>query len=214
MQPAEVSGIGDFVDQSVLLKGWVYNIRSSGKIIFILLRDGTGSIQCVIEKSSVGEEVFASASSLTQESSFEITGVVKEDKRAPGGYELGVTDLKVIQVADGYPITPKAHGMSFLMDNRHLWLRSSRQNAILRIRAGVIRYIREFYDNRGFVCCDTPIFTPNACEGTTTLFETDYFGDKAYLTQSGQLSERYILSAQPSGLRNPRHAGTLPNSGW
>ncbi|MCD6379085.1 asparagine--tRNA ligase [bacterium] len=195
MQPAEVSGIGDFVDQSVLLKGWVYNIRSSGKIIFILLRDGTGSIQCVIEKSSVGEEVFASASSLTQESSFEITGVVKEDKRAPGGYELGVTDLKVIQVADGYPITPKAHGMSFLMDNRHLWLRSSRQNAILRIRAGVIRYIREFYDNRGFVCCDTPIFTPNACEGTTTLFETDYFGDKAYLTQSGQLYNEATAAA-------------------
>jgi len=120
---------------------------------------------------------------------------VKEDKRAPGGYELGVTDLKVIQVADGYPITPKSHGMPFLMDNRHLWLRSSRQNAILRIRAGVIKYIREFFDNRGFICCDTPIFTPNACEGTTTLFETDYFGDMAYLTQSGQLYNEATAAA-------------------
>jgi len=195
MQPAEVSRIGDFVDQSVLLKGWVYNIRSSGKIIFVLLRDGTGNIQCVIEKSSVGGEIFESASSLTQESSFEVTGIVKEDKRAPGGYELGVTDLKVIQIADGYPITPKSHGMPFLMDNRHLWLRSSRQNAILKIRAGVMRYIREFYDNRGFICCDTPIFTPNACEGTTTLFGTDYFGDKAYLTQSGQLYNEATAAA-------------------
>ena len=195
MQPAEVSRIGDFVDQSVLLKGWVYNIRSSGKIIFVLLRDGTGNIQCVIEKSSVGEGIFASASSLTQESSFEVTGIVKEDKRAPGGYELGVTDLKVIQIADRYPITPKSHGMPFLMDNRHLWLRSSRQNAILKIRAGVMRYIREFYDNRGFICCDTPIFTPNACEGTTTLFGTDYFGDRAYLTQSGQLYNEATAAA-------------------
>ncbi|HMA77362.1 MAG TPA: asparagine--tRNA ligase [Candidatus Krumholzibacteriaceae bacterium] len=195
MQPAEISGISGFVGQSVLLSGWVYNIRSSGKIIFVQMRDGTGVIQCVIERSSVGDEIFEAASSLTQESSLEITGSVKEDKRAPGGYELDVTDLKVIHVADGYPITPKSHGMSFLMDNRHLWLRSSRQNAILKIRAGVIRYIREFYDNRGFICCDTPIFTPNACEGTTTLFGTDYFGDRAYLTQSGQLYNEATAAA-------------------
>ncbi|MDZ7860906.1 MAG: asparagine--tRNA ligase [Candidatus Krumholzibacteriota bacterium] len=195
MQPAEISGISGFVGKSVQLSGWVYNIRSSGKIIFIQMRDGTGIIQCVIEKSSVGDEIFEAGSSLTQESSLEITGSVKEDKRAPGGYELDVTDLKVIHIADGYPITPKSHGMSFLMDNRHLWLRSSRQNAILKIRAGVIRYIREFYDNRGFICCDTPIFTPNACEGTTTLFGTDYFGDRAYLTQSGQLYNEATAAA-------------------
>jgi len=125
----------------------------------------------------------------------EITGVVREDKRAPGGYELGVTDLRVIQIARNYPITPKEHGMPFLMDHRHLWLRSSRQHAIIKIRSGLIKFIRDFFDSRGFLCVDTPIFTPNACEGTTTLFETDYFGDKAYLTQSGQLYNEATAAA-------------------
>ncbi len=170
-------------------------MRSSGKILFILVRDGTGIIQCVVEKSSVPEELFETASSLTQESSIEITGTVREDRRAPGGYELSVTGLKVIQIAENYPITPKEHGMPFLMDHRHLWLRSSRQHAIIKIRSGLIKFIRDFFDSRGFLCVDTPIFTPSACEGTTTLFETDYFGDKAYLTQSGQLYNEATAAA-------------------
>jgi len=195
MRPAEISRISEHVGEEVTLEGWVYNIRSSGKIVFILLRDGTGIIQCIAEKSYLGDELFDLASSLTQESSLAIKGTVKEDSRAPGGYEVNVTGIETIQVADGYPITPKSHGMPFLMDHRHLWLRSSRQHAILKIRAGLIRFIREFYDNRGFVCCDTPIFTPSACEGTTTLFGTDYFGDRAYLTQSGQLYNEATAAA-------------------
>lgn len=195
MQLAEIERVGEFVGQEVLIKGWVYNMRSGGKILFIIVRDGTGIMQCVVEKSSVGSELFDQASQLTQESSIEISGSVKEDERAPGGYELDVGGMTVIQLADKYPITPKKHGTPFLMDHRHLWLRSSRQNAVLKIRAGLIRFIREFYDNRGFICCDTPIFTPNACEGTTTLFETEYFGDKAYLTQSGQLYNEATAAA-------------------
>ena len=195
MQLAEIGSIGTYLGQEVLLKGWVYNIRSSGKIIFILVRDGTGLIQCVVEKSSAGEELFEKAATLTQESSIEIRGSVREDKRAPGGYEMNATGLAVIQLAEHYPITPKEHGTDFLMDNRHLWLRSQRQHAIMKVRAGLIRFIREFFDSRGFVCMDTPIFTPNACEGTTTLFETDYFGDKAYLTQSGQLYNEATAAA-------------------
>jgi asparaginyl-tRNA synthetase len=195
MQLAEIGSIGTYLGQEVLLKGWVYNIRSSGKIIFILVRDGTGLIQCVVEKSSAGEELFERAATLTQESSIEIRGSVREDKRAPGGYEMNATGLAVIQLAEHYPITPKEHGTDFLMDNRHLWLRSQRQHAIMKVRAGLIRFIREFFDSRGFVCMDTPIFTPNACEGTTTLFETDYFGDKAYLTQSGQLYNEATAAA-------------------
>ncbi|MBN1165026.1 MAG: asparagine--tRNA ligase [Candidatus Krumholzibacteriota bacterium] len=195
MQLAEISGIGKYAGREVCLQGWVYNMRSSGSILFLQLRDGTGIIQCVIEKSALGESLFEEAAALTQESSLEIQGLVREDKRAPSGFELGVTGLKIIQVAQDYPITPKEHGMTFLMDHRHLWLRSSRQHAILKIRAGLVRFIREFYDNRGFVNCDTPIFTPNACEGTTTLFETEYFGDKAYLTQSGQLYNEATAAA-------------------
>ena len=195
MQPAEIERIGQYVGQEVLLKGWVYNIRSSGKIFFLLVRDGTGIIQCIVERSSAGEELFARAATLTQESSIEISGTVREDKRAPGGYEMSVTGLAVIQIAEDYPITPKEHGTDFLMDNRHLWLRRQRQHAIMKIRAGLIRFIRDFFDSRGFVCMDTPVFTPNACEGTTTLFETDYFGDKAYLTQSGQLYNEATAAA-------------------
>ena len=195
MKPAEISGIGEFTGQEVTLKGWVYNMRSSGKLLFLQMRDGTGIIQCIIEKAVVGDEDFELASGLTQESSLEVTGNVREDSRAPGGYEMGITGFRIIQIAEPYPITPKDHGNTFLMDNRHLWLRSRRQNAILKIRAGLIRFIREFYDNRGFILCDTPIFTPNACEGTTTLFETEYFGDKAYLTQSGQLYNEATAAA-------------------
>ena len=195
MKPAEISGIGEFSGQEVTLKGWVYNMRSSGKLLFLQMRDGTGIIQCIIEKAVVGEEDFELASRLTQESSLAVTGLVKEDSRAPGGYEMGVTGFEIIQIAEPYPITPKDHGSTFLMDNRHLWLRSRRQNAILKIRAGLVRFIRDFFDNRGFILCDTPIFTPNACEGTTTLFETEYFGDKAYLTQSGQLYNEATAAA-------------------
>jgi len=195
MQLAEIAAVGKYVAQEVLLKGWVYNIRSSGKIFFLLVRDGTGVIQCIVEKSSAGDELFNRAASLTQESSIEITGTIREDKRAPGGYEMSVTALAVIQIAESYPITPKEHGTDFLMDNRHLWLRSQRQHAIMKVRAGLVRFIREFFDGRGFVNMDTPVFTPNACEGTTTLFETDYFGDKAYLTQSGQLYNEATAAA-------------------
>ncbi|HSG27601.1 MAG TPA: asparagine--tRNA ligase, partial [Candidatus Krumholzibacterium sp.] len=195
MQPAEVRTIGQYTGSEVLLKGWLYNMRSSGKILFLQLRDGTGIIQCIVEKAVIGDEAFEEAKGLTQESSLEVAGNVREDSRAPGGYELAVTHLKIIQIAEEYPITPKEHGEAFLMDHRHLWLRSARQNAILRIRASLIRYIRDFFDNRGFVLCDTPIFTPNACEGTTTLFETEYFGDKAYLTQSGQLYNEATAAA-------------------
>jgi len=195
MKPAEISGIGEFSGQEVTLKGWVYNMRSSGKLLFLQMRDGTGIIQCIIEKAVVGDEQFELASGLTQESSLAVTGMVKEDSRAPGGYEMGVSSFEIYQIAEPYPITPKDHGSTFLMDNRHLWLRSRRQNAILKIRAGLVRFIRDFFDNRGFILCDTPIFTPNACEGTTTLFETEYFGDKAYLTQSGQLYNEATAAA-------------------
>ncbi|MDD4858511.1 MAG: asparagine--tRNA ligase [Candidatus Krumholzibacteria bacterium] len=195
MQAVEIERIGEYAGTEVLLKGWVYNVHSSGKIFFLLVRDGTGLMQCIVERSSAGEELFDKAASLTQESSIEIRGTIREDKRAPGGYEMSVTGLSVIQIAENYPITPKEHGTDFLMDKRHLWLRGQRQHAIMRIRAGLIRFIREYFDNRGFVCMDTPIFTPNACEGTTTLFETDYFGDKAYLTQSGQLYNEATAAA-------------------
>ncbi|OQX83311.1 MAG: asparagine--tRNA ligase [Candidatus Latescibacteria bacterium 4484_7] len=195
MDVVEIEQIGSYVGQDVTLKGWVYNMRSSGKIVFLLVRDGTGIIQCIVEKSSVPGELFETVSRLTQESSIEVSGFVRADKRAPGGYELGVKELRIIQVAEDYPITPKEHGMPFLMDHRHLWLRSTRQHAIIKIRSGLVKFIRDFFDSRGFLCVDTPIFTPNACEGTTTLFETDYFGDKAYLTQSGQLYNEATAAA-------------------
>ncbi len=174
--------------ETITIKGWLYNKRSSGKIRFPVLRDGTGYLQGVMVKGSVPEEVFARFDQLTQESSLSLTGRIRKEQRAPGGYEMDVTDLEIIHVANDYPITPKEHGIDFLMDRRHLWLRSSRTHAILRIRHQVIRSIREFFDSRGFVLFDAPIFTPAACEGTSTLFETDYFDlGKAYLTQSGQL---------------------------
>lgn len=187
MRDVCIRKIGDYANQTVTLKGWLYNKRSSGKLHFLELRDGTGIIQCVVFKGDVPEAVFEAAGHVTQESSIKVTGLVKAEQRSSLGYELGVTDFEILHTAVDYPITPKDHGVAFLMDRRHLWLRSSRQHAILRVRAEIIRAIQEYFDSNGFTRVDAPIFTPNACEGTTNLFETDYFEQKAYLTQSGQL---------------------------
>jgi len=186
-----ISEAARHVGQKVELAGWVYNLRSSGKILFPLVRDGTGIMQCVAVKSALPEEVFETVADLTQESSIIVTGTVRAEPRAPGGYELELEGIRVVQrvpESDPYPITPKEHGIEFLMDRRHLWLRSRRPHAILRIRHEVIRAVRDYFDSHGFTLVDTPIFTPAACEGTTTLFEVDYFDqEKVYLTQSGQL---------------------------
>lgn len=187
MSKVYISDIGKHLGQTVTLKGWLYNKRSSGKLVFLQLRDGTGIIQCVVFKGDVSEEIFNLSDGLTQESSITVTGIVKEDKRSPLGFELGVKDVTLIQAAKDYPISNKEHGTAFLMDNRHLWLRSSRQVAILKIRDEIIFAIREYFRNNGFTLVDSPILTPAACEGTSTLFETDYFDQKAYLSQSGQL---------------------------
>lgn len=190
-----IANLADHVGKEVMLNGWVYTKRSSGKIWFLILRDGTGYTQGVISQENVPDEVFDLEPVLTQESSVSLTGLVKEDKRSIGGYELDVSDIKVHQIADKYPITKKEHGTAFLMDNRHLWLRSRKQNAVLKVRAETVRAIRDYFDSNGFVNLDTPIFTANACEGTTTLFETEYFGQKAFLAQSGQLyNEANIMS--------------------
>src|SRR5881397_90445 len=190
-----IEDIARYVGQEVRVRGWLRTHRSSGKVQFLTVRDGTGDLQAVVSKGVVGEEQFAQSASLTQESSLILTGTVKADKRAQGGYELEVTRIEPIQIAELYPIQPKEHGVGFLMEHRHLWLRSSRQHAILRIRHEIIRACRNFFDDRGFVLVDAPIFTPNACEGTTTLFQTDYFDDKAYLTQSGQLYSEATAAA-------------------
>lgn len=182
-----IEDIAKYVGKEVVIAGWLYNKRSSGKIQFLLVRDGTNIIQCVVVKNEVAEEIFSLYDELGLESSLLVKGQVREDKRSPLGYELQVTDMRVLQTAEDYPITKKEHGIDFLMDHRHLWLRSKKQFAILRIRHEIIAAIRDFFNERNFVLVDAPIFTPAACEGTTTLFETDYFGDKAYLTQSGQL---------------------------
>jgi len=190
-----IANLADHVGKEVMLNGWVYTKRSSGKIWFLILRDGTGYTQGVVSQENVPDEVFDLEPVLTQESSVSLTGLVKEDKRSIGGYELDVSDIKVHQIADKYPITKKEHGTAFLMDNRHLWLRSRKQNAVLKVRAETVRAIRDYFDSNGFVNLDTPIFTANACEGTTTLFETEYFGQKAFLAQSGQLyNEANIMS--------------------
>jgi asparaginyl-tRNA synthetase len=177
--------------ETVVIPGWLYNLRRSGKIAFPILRDGTGIMQCVAVKSQLPEELFEKIKDLTQESSIIVTGKVRAEPRAPGGYELDVENLEIVQrvpESDPYPITPKEHGIDFLLDHRHLWLRSRRQHAILRIRHEVVRAMRDYLDSNGFTLLDTPIFTPAACEGTTTLFEVNYFDDeKLYLTQSGQL---------------------------
>ena len=174
--------------QTATLRGWLHNRRSSGKIHFLTMRDGTGFIQCVMSRQAVGDEAFTKADHLAQETSVVVTGTVRADKRAPGGYEIDVTSLEVVSEAQNYPITPKEHGVEYLMDRRHLWIRSQRQQAVLRVRHEVINAVRDFFNSRGFILADTPIFTPSACEGTTTLFPVQYFEQEtAFLTQSGQL---------------------------
>ncbi|HEY3129986.1 MAG TPA: asparagine--tRNA ligase [Acidobacteriota bacterium] len=192
---AYVSDLKNHPGETVTVRGWLYNKRSSGKLWFLIVRDGTGLVQCVLFKGNVAPEVFERAESVTQESSVMVTGKVKKEDRAPGGYEMDASDLQIVQIAQDYPITPKEHGTAFLMEHRHLWLRSSRQHAILKIRHEIIKACRDFFDSRGFTLVDTPIFTPNACEGTTTLFETQYFDQTAYLTQSGQLYNEATAAA-------------------
>jgi asparaginyl-tRNA synthetase len=191
IQRIAVADAGKHVGETVELAGWLYNLRKSGKIVFPQLRDGTGIMQCVGVKSELPEDLFESLKHLTQESSIILTGRIRAEQRAPGGYEMDITGFQTVQrvpESDPYPITPKDHGVDFLMDHRHLWLRSRRQHAAIRVRHEVIRAIRDYFDSNGFVLVDCPIFTPAACEGTTTLFEVDYFEDeKVYLTQSGQL---------------------------
>jgi asparaginyl-tRNA synthetase len=186
-QHVYIEDVAPFDGQQITIKGWLYHKRSSGRIRFVVVRDGTGLMQCVASLADIGDAIFAAIDSLTQESSLTVTGKVRADKRAPGGFELEISGLEVLSIAEEYPITPKEHGTAFLMDHRHLWIRSSRQHAILRIRHTIIKAIRDFFDERKFTLFDPPIFTPNAVEGTATLFETEYFGEKAYLTQSGQL---------------------------
>ena len=195
MEKVYISDVSQHEGKQVTMRGWLYNKRSSGKLWFLLVRDGTGTIQSVVSQADVPEETFQASEEITQESSLSVTGTVSPDERAPGGYELLVNEVQIHQLAKDYPITPKEHGTAFLMDHRHLWLRSSRQVAILKVRHEIIKACRDFYDGRGFTLVDTPIFTPAACEGTSTLFETDYFGDKAYLTQSGQLYSEASIGA-------------------
>ena len=185
-----IENIADYVDQQVTLKGWLYATTRKGKLMFIRLRDGTGICQGVAYRPEVGDELFEELKRLGQESSLIVTGTVRENGRAPGipgGYEIGIESVEVLQNVEEYPITPKDHGVDFLMDNRHLWLRSSKQWAIMRVRATIKRAIIDFFDNNGFINIDTPIITPAAAEGTSTLFEVDYFDEKAYLAQTGQL---------------------------
>jgi asparaginyl-tRNA synthetase len=188
MTQVYIEDIGKHEGQEVTLKGWLHNRRSSGKIHFLIVRDGTGFIQAVMSKAAVGDDLFKAADHLSQETSIIITGTVRADKRAPSGYEIDVKALEVVGESRDYPITPKEHGVDYLLDRRHLWIRSERQQAILRIRHEVIDAVRDFFNSRGFILADTPIFTPAACEGTTTLFPAQYFEEQtAYLTQSGQL---------------------------
>lgn len=187
MEPVYLKQVGEHVGKEVEIRGWLYNKRSSGKIQFLIIRDGTDLIQGVLVKSEVPEEIFEKAKALTQESSLMVRGVVREEPRSVSGYEMSITDLEVLQIAEEYPITPKEHGVEYLMDRRHLWLRSQKQHAIMLIRNEIIKASRQFFDDRGFVLIDAPILTPASVEGTSTLFETDYFDDKAYLSQSGQL---------------------------
>jgi len=188
MQKVNISDLNQFVEQEVTIAGWLYNKRSSGKIKFLVVRDGTGYAQCVYFKGNVSDEIFDKADRIGQESSLIVKGIVKAQPKAPGGYELDAKDLIIIHETHDYPITPKEHGIEFLLDNRHLWLRSKRQVAIMKVRHRIVKAIRDFFDGKGFTLLDTPILTPSACEGTSTLFETPYFDlGSAYLTQSGQL---------------------------
>jgi asparaginyl-tRNA synthetase len=183
-----IEDIGGHEGEEVTIKGWLHNRRSSGKIHFLILRDGTGFIQGVMSKAAVGDDLFKTADHLSQETSVIVTGAARADRRAPSGYEIDVKSLEVVGESHEYPITPKEHGVDYLLDRRHLWIRSERQQAILRVRHEIINAVRDFFNGRGFILADTPIFTPAACEGTTTLFPAQYFDDQtAYLTQSGQL---------------------------
>ncbi len=182
-----IGQIAQYEGQDIIIKGWLRLRRSSGKLSFLTVRDGTGDIQAIVSKATVGDEQFALVGQVTQESSIIVSGQPRKDARAPGGFELDVANFQVVQLAEPFPIQPKEHGVGFLMEHRHLWLRSSRQHAILRVRHEIIRTCRNFFDERDFTLIDTPIFTPNACEGTTTLFQTQYFDQVAYLAQSGQL---------------------------
>jgi asparaginyl-tRNA synthetase len=187
---ATIASLADHVGQAVTLRGWLYNMRESGKLLFPIFRDGTGTIQGIVPKAAVPPEVFDRVKSLTQESSVIVTGTVRADARAPSGFELDVANVEIVHLvpeATPFPISPKEHGVDFLMEHRHLWVRTPRQAAILRIRATIMRAAQEYFDTNGFIRTDPPILTPAACEGTSTLFELDYFGDPAYLTQSGQL---------------------------
>ncbi|MBA2502733.1 MAG: asparagine--tRNA ligase [Pyrinomonadaceae bacterium] len=196
MQQIYINQLSEHEGEEVTLKGWLYNLRSSGKLLFPQLRDGTGVVQGVVVKKEVSPEIWESLKSLGQESSLIVRGRVRADERAPGGFELDLTHAEVLQATEGYPITPKEHGTEFLMDHRHLWLRSRRQHAVIKVRHTIVRAVRDFLDNEGFTLCDAPILTPVACEGTTTLFEVDYFDDeKAYLTQSGQLYNEATAAA-------------------
>jgi asparaginyl-tRNA synthetase len=192
---AYIQDIAQHEGQDVTVRGWLYNRTPKGKLQFLIVRDGTGMMQAVAFRPQVGEDVWARCDSLTQESSIIVTGAVRKDARALGGYEMSLKDLQIVQVAEEYPIALKEHGTAFLMEHRHLWLRSTRQHAILKIRAEIIRSCRTFLDDQGFTLVDAPILTPAACEGTSTLFETDYFEQKAYLSQSGQLYNEATIGA-------------------
>ena len=187
MEQTYISDLGKHVGGEVLIKGWCFNKRSSGKINFLQLRDGTGTVQGVVAKSEVPDDVFTDADKLTIESSVIVKGVVREDKRAPTGFDLSVTGLEIIQLTEDYPIGKKEHSVGFLMEMRHLAIRHRKPGAVLRIRSEVIQAVRDYFYNNGYILFDAPIFTPNACEGTSTLFEVDYFGTRAFLSQSGQL---------------------------
>ncbi|OFZ19346.1 MAG: asparagine--tRNA ligase [Bdellovibrionales bacterium RBG_16_40_8] len=182
-----ISDLKDHVGQAIELKGWAYHHRSSGKIKFLVLRDGTGYCQCVFVKAQIEEAIFNNFDQITQESSVAVTGVVRAEPRSPGGFELTAASFQILQRAENFPISPKEHGPDFLMNNRHLWIRSKLQHAVLRVRAEIIAAVRDFFDGRGFTLTDAPIFTPSACEGTSTLFKTKYFDETAFLSQSGQL---------------------------
>jgi len=195
MTQTYISDLGQHLGKEVVIKGWLYNKRSSGKLAFLEVRDGSGLVQAVVSKKDVSELVWADCERVTQESSIIVRGVPREHPKKPGVYEVDVSELEIVQLAHEYPITPKEHGIEFLMDHRHLWLRSRRQHSILRIRHEIIKAVRDYFDNNGFILCDTPIFTPAACEGTSTLFEAKYFDELAYLTQSGQLYNEATAAA-------------------
>ncbi|MGH9843183.1 MAG: asparagine--tRNA ligase [Blastocatellia bacterium] len=195
MKQTYISDISKHLGEEVTIKGWLYNKRSSGKLGFLEIRDGSGLIQAVVSKKEVSDETWENTEKVTQESSVIVTGVPREHPKKPGVYELDIRTVEIVHLTGDYPITPKEHGVEFLMDQRHLWLRSRRQHAILRVRHEIIRAVRDFFDSNGFILCDTPIFTPAACEGTTNLFEVTYFDEKAYLTQSGQLYNEATAAA-------------------